>query len=92
MPYHQYMHIHPSKIPQEVKNEYSYEVAADRLVYTEICKGMYGLKESGLIAFNQLFKALAPHGYKPMPNTNGLWQHCTCRTMFALCVNDFGVK
>ena len=92
MPYHQYMRIHPSKILQEVTNEYSYEVAADGLVYTKICKRMYGLKEAGVLAFNQPVKALAPHVYKPMSNTTGLWQHSTRRTMFSLCVHDFGVK
>ena len=58
MPYHQYMRIHPSKIPQEVNDEYSYEVAANGLVYTKIFKGMYGIKESVVLTFKQLVKAL----------------------------------
>ena len=53
---------------------------------------MYGSKEAGVLAFNKLVKALAPHGYKPMPNTTGLWIHKTRKTTFALCVDDFGVK
>ena len=63
MPYHQYMHIHPSKTPQEIKNEYEFVISADRLVYLDICKGLYGLKEAGVLALNQLVKSLAPHGY-----------------------------
>jgi hypothetical protein len=53
---------------------------------------MYGLKEAGIIAFNQLVKRLAPSGYEPMPFTPGLWRHRTKRTTFVLCVDDFGVK
>jgi hypothetical protein len=53
---------------------------------------MYGLKEAAIIAFNQLVKKLAPHGYAPTPYTPGLWHHKTKRTTFVLCVDDFGVK
>ena len=53
---------------------------------------MYGLKEAGVLAFNQIVKSLAPHGYEPMPHSTGLWQHLTLKTTFALCVDDFGVK
>ena len=53
---------------------------------------MYGLKQAVIIAFNQLFKKLAPAVYYPMSFTPGLWHHHTKRTMFILCVDDFGVK
>ena len=92
MPYHQYMRIHPSETPQEIKYEYEFVISADGLLYLEICKGMYGLKESGVLAFNQLVKSLAPHVYIPMPHSTGLWRHRTLKTTFALCVDDFGVK
>ena len=49
---HQYMRIHPSKTPQEMKNEYEFVISANGLVYLEICKGMYGLKESGVLDFD----------------------------------------
>ena len=35
MPYHQYMCIHLSKIPQEIKNEYEYVISANGLVYLQ---------------------------------------------------------
>ena len=92
MPYHQYMHIHPSKIPQEIKNEYGFFISANGHVYLEICEGMYGIKEASVLAFNQLFKSLAPHVYKPMLHSTGMWRHCTLKTTFDLCVNDFGNK
>ena len=31
-----------------------------------------------------------PHGYYPVPFTNGLWEHKSI--FFCLCVDDFGVK
>ena len=86
------MCIPPSKTPQEIKNEYGYFISSDGLVYLEICKGMYGLKEAGVLAFKQLIKSLAPHGYEPMPQSTGLWQHHTLKTASALCIDDFGVK
>jgi hypothetical protein len=94
MAYYQYMRVHTSCIPQEVWDDPSYDIHPenDGYVYLEIRRGMYGLKEAGILAFNQLVKKLAPHGYEPMPFTPGLWRHRTKRTTFVLCVDDFGVK
>jgi hypothetical protein len=94
MDYYQYMKVKPSEIPQEVWDDTRYDIhiAEDGYVYLEIRRGMYGLKEAGVIAFKQLVKRLAPHGYEPMPFTPGLWRHRTKRTTFVLCVDDFGVK
>ena len=57
-----------------------------------IKKGMYGLKQAAILASKHLVTLLAPHGYRPCPNTIGLWQHDTRPTKFCLCVDDFGVK
>ena len=72
--------------------EYNIIVEADGYVYFEIRKGMYGLKEAGILAFKQLVTNLAPHGYEPMKFTPGLWRHTSLPTTFTLCVDDFGVK
>ena len=53
---------------------------------------MYGLKQAAILAYNLIKKQLEPAGYIPIKETNGLWKHCTRKTIFALCVNDFGVK
>lgn len=53
---------------------------------------MYGLKQAAVLAYNQLVKFLAPHGYKPIPHTTRMWYHETRPTKFCLCVDDFGVK
>jgi len=94
MTYYQYIRVRPEMIPQEVWDDPRYEIntADDGFIYLEIRRGMYGLKEAGIIAFNQLVKKLAPAGYEPMPFTPGLWKHRTKQTTFVLCVDDFGVK
>jgi hypothetical protein len=48
--------------------------------------------EPRVIAFNQLMEQLAPYSYEPTPFTPGLWRHQTKQIMFALCVDNFGVK
>jgi hypothetical protein len=55
-------------------------------------KKMYGLKESGFIANQELKVVLAKQGYIPSKFTPGLF---TCKTRsiaFSLVVDDFGVK
>ena len=53
---------------------------------------MYGLKEAGKLAYDQLKDNLAKHGYHPTRQTPGLWAHVEKPTTFTLCVDDFGVK
>ena len=54
MKYFQYMRIHKKIIPQEVLNEYNIIFDDRYFTYVEICRGVYGLKEAGVIAFDQL--------------------------------------
>jgi hypothetical protein len=49
---------------------------------------MYGLKEAGVIAFEQLAKKLSPAGYEPMPFIDS-WRHRTKRTTFVLSCRRF---
>ena len=94
MSYFQYIRVRPSIIPKEVWDDHRYTIpiASDGYVYLEIRRGMYSLKEAGILAFNQLIQKLKPAGYEPMLFTPGLWRHRTKHTTFALCVDDFGVK
>ena len=55
-------------------------------------KGMYGLKQAAVLAYNNLVNNLREHGYAPIPQTVGLWKHKTLPTTFCLCVDDFGIK
>jgi hypothetical protein len=61
-------------------------------VYIEIRKGMYGLRQTGLLANQLLQTRLAPFGYYPARHTPGLWLHHTRPISFTLVVDDFAVK
>ena len=89
------MHVNCHYLPAEVIAEYSLTPAhfdSKGYVYLEIRKGMYGLKEAAILAYDQLQEHLAPHGYAPVRFTPGLWKHNTRRTTFTLAVDDFGIK
>ena len=64
----------------------------DGYVYARIEKGVYGLKQAAVLAYNNLVKILKKYGYEPCPNTNGIWRHRTRKTKFVLCVDDFGMR
>ena len=56
-----YMRINSKHIPDEVMTEYDlHDKLHDNYIYVKIRKGMYGLKEAGIIAFQRLVKNLAP--------------------------------
>jgi hypothetical protein len=91
---YEYMRLHLSIIPDEIIEQYNLrEIATpDGWVYMEIRKGMYGLKQAGIIANQRLTKHLAKYGYEPTPRTPGLWRHTTRPITFSLVVDDFGIK
>jgi hypothetical protein len=91
---YEYIKIHYKMIPDEIKEQYKLAdiVDPDGYVYCEVRKGMYGLKQAARLAFDNLVKKLAPHGYYPIRASPGLWRHKTRPTLFTLCVDDFGIK
>jgi hypothetical protein len=95
MPIYQYMQVHRRYVPQEIIDEYNLTIKhfdSKGFVYLEIRKGMYGLKEAAILAYNQLKAHLAPYGYFPVAQTPGLWRHNDRRTTFTLAVDNFGIK
>jgi hypothetical protein len=88
------MRFHISMIPQEKINEYNLTdiMEADGWCYVEIRKAMYGLKESGFIANQELKVVLAKQGYIPSKFTPGLFTHKTRKIAVSLVVDGFGVK
>jgi hypothetical protein len=82
-----------SRFPEEIVQKYNLNaLAVDGWVYIEIRKGMYGLKQAGLLANQLLQNRLAPFGYYPVHRTPGLWLHRTRPISFTLLVDDFAVK
>jgi hypothetical protein len=76
-------------LPTDIIEHYNLlEKAIDGYVYMEICKGMYGLPQAGVLAN----KLLARHGYFKQPHTLGLWKHRSQPVLFNLCVDGFGIK
>ena len=53
---------------------------------------MYGIPQAGVLSHTKLTSVLAPPEYAPEKNTPGLWTHATRPIVFALMVDDFGVK
>ena len=90
----EFMKVHIRHIPQDIIQRYdiSSKVTVDGYVYIRIKKGMYGLKQAAILAYQQLKNVLKPHGYSPVQGTVGLWHHHTRPTKFYLCVDDFGIK
>jgi len=94
LPRSEYMKIHISLIPPEIVEHYSLSEKADEdgFIFIKIDKGMYGLPQAGILAYQLLKKRLEPHGYYPVRHTQGYWRHRTKPTAFVLVVDDFSVK
>jgi hypothetical protein len=76
LPRYEYMRMLLSRFPEEIVDKYNLKaLAIDGWVYIEIRKGMYGLKQAGLLANQLLQKCLAPFGHYPARHTLGLWLH-----------------
>ena len=90
----EYMRMPLKIMPQDIIDRYNLQdiVADDGYVYIQIVKGMYGLKQAALLAYNELCSFLKPAGYSPIPSSLSMWKHHTRKTIFSLCVDDFGVN
>ena len=50
-------------LPEEIILQYNLQdIAKDGYVYLEICKGMYGLPQDGMLAKNHITKRLTTYG------------------------------
>jgi hypothetical protein len=93
LPRFEYMKMVLSRFPKEIIQKYNLNaLAVDGWVYIDIRKGMYGLKQSGLLDNQLLQTPLAPFGYYPARHIPELWLHNTLPISFTLVVDDFAVK
>ena len=90
----EYIKVKYKYFPEEIWKHYNLPllVTQDNYIYIQIRKGMYGLKQAALLAYDNLQQCLKPHGYTPVIGTHRLWEHKTRRTKFVLCVDAFGIK
>jgi hypothetical protein len=93
LPGFEYMKMLLSHFPEEIIQRYNLnDLAVEGWVYIEIRKGMYGLKQVGLLASQSLQTRLAPYWYYPVRHTAGIWLHKTRPISFTLVVGDLTVK
>jgi hypothetical protein len=72
----EYMRTPLASIPQSIIDQYALNNKAHRgIMLVEISKGMYGLPQAGILAFNQLKTHLTTHDYATCTHTPGLWTH-----------------
>jgi uncharacterized protein YaaQ len=90
----EYARVRLSDIPEEIIREYNLKEVAtpEGWVYMRIVRGMYGLPQAGANAHDELSERLEKEGYYQSNIIPGLWKHKTRPTLFALIVDDFGIK
>ena len=80
-------------IPQEIIDQYHLQdLQENGWVYMKIVKGMPGLKQASRLANERSVHHLAPYGYAPVQHTPSLWKHESNGILFALVVDNFGIK
>jgi hypothetical protein len=93
LPRFEYKKMLISRFPEEIVQKYNLNaLAVDGWVHIEIRKGMYGLKQAGLLTNQLLQTRLAAFGYYPTRYIPGLWLHKTRHISFTLVVDDYVVK
>jgi hypothetical protein len=89
----EYMRIVITYIPHSIINQYHLlDLFHNGFVLVEISRGMYGLPQAGILAYNQLVAHLAKYGYAPITRASGIWTHDTRDVTFCLVLDDFGIK
>jgi hypothetical protein len=82
-----------TSIPQSIIDQYRLlDLFHIRFIFVEISRGMHGLPQAGILAYNQLVAHPAKHGYASCTHTPGIWTHDTHDITLCLVVDDFGIK
>jgi hypothetical protein len=80
-------------IPPNIIRHYNLQTFLNGdFVYLKVKIALYGLKQSGKIAHDDLVQHLAKYGYSKAKRTDGLFLHKTRDLSFTLVVDDFGIK
>jgi hypothetical protein len=89
LPMYEYMCLPISILPDKIIEKYGLKkLAVDGWVYLEIRKGMYGLKQAGILANQLLQKSLKPFGYTrsmATHNDTNCIQYCSGRFCSRMC-------
>jgi len=78
----EYMRIHAKYFFDDICRQYDIrqKIASDGFVYIKIKKGMYGLRQAAILAYQHVVKNMKPFGYFPCPSPSGLWRHKNRKT------------
>ena len=90
----EFMKILYKYFPVDIKKQYNLDsiLRADGYIYCKINKGMYGLKQAAVLAYNKLSTHLSDTGYHPIIGSMGMWKYKEKKINVCLCVDDFGVE
>jgi hypothetical protein len=92
MRWSEYTRSHISTITDSIITHYTLlYLVHNGYVWVEITKGLCGLPQADILAYEQLVTHLVKHGYTPCSHTTGLWKHESRDVIFCLVVDDFGV-
>ena len=89
----EYMKCAYRYFPSDIRKRYNLDALVHNgFIYIKIKKGLFGLKQAALLAYQQVSKLLQAGGFRPILGSLGMWKHRTRSIIFNLCVDDFGVK
>ena len=79
-----YMKVLLRYFPKDIQVQYNLKslVTANNFIYIKIIKGMYGLKQAAVLAYNNLIKKLKADGYAPIEHSDSYWKHKKYPTIF----------
>ena len=90
----EYMKTSYKHFPSDIRRKYKLDskVTPSGHIYIRIKKGMYGLKQAAILAYQRLKQTLATAGFFSVLGTVGLWRHDNKPIHFCLCVNERSVS
>ena len=89
----QYMKVPYKHFTPDMRRKYKLDKKEHKgYIYMRIKKGMYGLKQAAVLAYDTVTTLLKNAGYTSILGSAGLWKHQSRNISFCLCVDDFGVK
>ena len=87
MPRAHYIRINSKYFLLDIISRYQIDglIAADGYVYIKTTKGMYGLKQSDIISYNQIISHMEPRGYYTVTFKTVLWAQGEKNKVLPLC-------
>ena len=89
----EYMKVPLKYFPDDITDKYNLrDMVHNGYIYIKTKKRMYGLIHAAVLVYQKVSTLLKTGDYQPLIGSLGMWKHESRKTMFCLCVDDFGVK